>query len=164
MARGEEMLQDALRGAISGAVGTTLMSEILAFARTAGFFPRGIPQEQIGEGLQDKAGIGDALPEGAQEAGWITAHFMYGTVAGAVYGVLLGRLRLRAAFVPAGAVLGLSLWALGFAGWAPLAGLYPALGEDDGRQVGAQVAAHLVYGGVTSTLFWLLGRSRPLGS
>lgn len=157
---GGAVVSDMARGAISGVVGTTLMSEMLAFAKSSGLFPAEIPQRQIVESLEKKAGIEGKLPEGAKEAAWISQHFAYGTAAGAVYGLVQGRLRMPGAFVPAGVVFGLLLWAIGFGGWAPLAGLYPKPSEDDKRRLGAEVGEHLVYGGVTATLFWMLGRQR----
>ena len=157
---GGAVVSDMARGAISGLVGTTLMSEMLAFAKSSGLLPAEIPQRQIVESLEKKAGIEDKLPEGVKEAAWISQHFAYGTVAGAVYGLVQGRLGMPGAFIPAGVVFGLLLWAIGFGGWAPLAGLYPKPSEDDKHRLGAEVFAHLVYGGVTATLFWMLGRQR----
>ena len=155
------MLEHIAYGAVSGAVGTTLMSEVLAFARSAGLFPDEIPQEQIFEAAERKAGLSDAIPDAISEAGWISNHFSYGAVAGAVYGLLQGKvIRMPGAFVPAGAVFGLALWAIGFGGWAPLAGLYPPPTEDQPRKQWAEIAAHLVYGGATATLYWMLNRSR----
>jgi hypothetical protein len=154
------MLQDAVRGAIAGVVGTTLMSEILAFAKSAGLFPDEIPHKEIAENLEEKTGIGDDLPEPANEAAWISQHFLYGTAAGAVYGLVQGRLKQRGAFIPAGIVFGLALWAIGFSGWAPLAGLYPPPAKDDKRKQGAEIFAHLVYGGVTATMDWMLSKQR----
>ncbi len=152
------MMHDAARGAISGAVGAILMSEVLAFAKNAGMFPGEIPHKQIFEQAERKVGLDDNIPDAVSEASWITNHFIYGTVAGVVYALLQRQLKQEKAFIPAGVVLGLSLWAIGFGGWAPLAGLYPSPGEDQKRGQGAEIAAHLVYGGVTATMHWMLGR------
>ncbi len=154
------MVNDLVRGAISGVVGTTLMSEILAFAKSAGFFPDEIPHKQIVENAAEKVGVADELSGGAMEATWITQHFIYGTVAGSVYGLVQNRLKLPGALVPASAVFGLALWAIGFGGWAPLAGLYPGPTEDQPRKQGAEIFAHLVYAGVTATMFWMLNKAR----
>lgn len=152
------MINDAARGALSGAVGTTLMSEILAFARSAGLFSGQFPHQQIYEMAEQKVGLDDNIPDAVSEVSWITNHFIYGTVAGVVYSLLQRQLKQEKAFIPAGIVLGLSLWAIGFGGWAPLAGLYPSPGKDQKRRQGAEIAAHIVYGGVTATMHWMLGR------
>lgn len=154
------MLSDALRGAISGAVGTTLMSELLAFGKSGGFIVGEIPHKEIVENFERKTGLDDDIPDALSEVGWITQHFLYGTVAGAVYGVIQGRIRMSHAFIPAGVVFGLSLWAIGFGGWAPVAGLYPPPAEDDKRTLGTELAAHLLYGAVAATIHWMLGKQR----
>lgn len=154
------MLNDALRGAISGAVGTTLMSEILAFARSGGLIAGEIPHKEIVENFERKTGLDEVLPEAVTEVSWITQHFVYGTVAGMVYGLIQSKIKMSGAFVPAGITFGLSLWAIGFGGWAPLAGLYPSPAEDEKRTLWSEVAAHLVYGGVAATMYWMLGRQQ----
>jgi hypothetical protein len=154
-------LSDVVRGAIAGVTGTTLMSEILAFAERSGASGGALPQKEIAENLEEKVGLDD-LPEPVEELSWISQHFAYGTLAGVVYSLVQGRLKLSSfpLALVSGGVFGLALYGVGLAGWAPAARLYPPPSEQSGRRIATDVAAHLVYGGVTAMMHWML-RSRP---
>jgi hypothetical protein len=87
---------------------------------------------------------------------WVTstaAHWGYGALAGALYGVLAGSLRRPHALygVPFGAAV--------FAGdyiALPLAGLYEPIWKYDAKTLAWDLGAHLAYGAGTGTTFWLL--------
>ena len=89
---------------------------------------------------------------------WLTstiAHWSYGSLAGAAYGVLAGSMRRPHALygVPFGAAV--------FAGdyiALPVAGLYQPIWEYDAKTLAWDLGAHLAYGAGTGTAFWLASK------
>jgi len=87
---------------------------------------------------------------------WLTstvAHWAYGTMWGALYGIAAGSLRSpRAAY---GLPLGAAVWISGYA-LLPQGGIYKPIGEYDAATLAKDLTAHLAYGAGTGTVFWLL--------
>jgi hypothetical protein len=83
------------------------------------------------------------------------AHWAYGSVMAAAYGIVAGSLRRpRPVYgLPFGAVV----WGLGYL-VLPEGGLYKPIWDYDAPTLGKDLAAHLAYGAGTGAAFWLLTR------
>src|SRR4051812_26022815 len=113
-------MNDVVRGAVAGLVGTAAMSAAMAVAKAAGLLPGESPPRRVGRNSQEAVGVRDDLPQGAFEATWVVQHFAYGAAAGVAYEMAWKRLRLRDP-IPAGPLYGAALWAFGYVGWLPAA-------------------------------------------
>ncbi|MDN4613829.1 hypothetical protein P5G50_05125 [Leifsonia sp. F6_8S_P_1B] len=85
------------------------------------------------------------------------AHWAYALSGATAYGLLAGSLKHpRAAY---GLLLGAGMWLSGYVILPPL-GLYKRITEYDAKTLGKDLAAHLVYGTTTATVFAGLVRRR----
>jgi uncharacterized membrane protein YagU involved in acid resistance len=134
------------RGTLAGLVGTALMTAAMLPSKQASMSPGKVAPRQITENLLNRLGVRGHLSTPAFEASWVALHFGYGTVSGVAYALgqrAIGRERP----VLEGLVFGMVLWAVGYCGWLPLAGLYPPPTRLPRREVGAElIATHLIYG------------------
>ena len=142
-------MEAILRGALAGGVGTATMTAAMAAAQAAGMMAGDVPPRRVAGNLEEALGVRVALPGPAFEASWVAQHFAYGAAAGAVYTVARQRLGGAEPLV-AGPLFGIALWAFGYAGWAPLTGLYPWPTEEPRRRVATEVVSHLIYGAATA--------------
>jgi uncharacterized membrane protein YagU involved in acid resistance len=148
------------RGAVAGLVGTALMTAAMLPLKKASMSPGKVAPRQITENLLNRLGMRHRLLTPAFEASWVALHFGYGTVSGTAY-ALAQRAIGRERSVLDGLVFGTALWAAGYCGWLPIAGLYPPPTRLPKRQVGAElIATHLVYGATTAAAHRAL-RSEP---
>ncbi len=135
------------------------MSEVMGLADQAGVVEGELAFKKVGENIEKVAGVYDDLPKGVREAGWISQHFVYGTAAGLLYSLAESRLRFDKGYaqtIPAGIVFGALLWVIGFAGWVPLAKLYPSPDDQTPRKAGMILGAHAVYGVATAIAYRML--------
>lgn len=91
---------------------------------------------------------------------WLTStimHWTYGSVWGALYGIVAGS--LRRPHVGYGAAFGALVWASGYV-VLPAGGLYKPIWEYDARTLADDLTAHLAYGAGTGAAFWLLAKAR----
>lgn len=146
-----------MRGAISGLVGTAAMTAAMAAARAAGASGGPVPPREVAGNLEERLGLRDELPGPVFEASWLVQHIAYGAAAGIAYALIERRLGLDDPWV-AGPAYGLALWAFGYGGWAPAAGLYPRPGERPARRIATEITTHLIYGAATA---WAAWRLRP---
>jgi hypothetical protein len=143
-----------MRGAASGFAGTILMTAAMLMGKVAWVEPGKLQPREITENLEEKIGVRDLLPKSAFEASWIMMHFGYGVTSGVAYALAQETFNLGRRPILAGPALGALLWAFGYCGWLPLAGLYPPPMQLPKRKVGANILAHVVYG--TATARWML--------
>jgi hypothetical protein len=87
--------------------------------------------------------LGPFAPRGAVlDAAALLAHFGFGAAMGAVFSALPARARSY----PGGALFGVCVWAVNYAGWLPQAGLMPRPSDDRLGRPTSMVAAHVVFG------------------
>lgn len=86
------------------------------------------------------------VPDIAEKAAANSLHFSYGTSGGVLYALL--RPEAGNAFLE-GAALGLSVWAVGYLGWLPAAGITPPVTEQSPEQNASSILQHLLYGTIT---------------
>jgi uncharacterized membrane protein YagU involved in acid resistance len=122
--------------------------------KVAGVEPGRLEPKEITENFEEKIGVRDLLPKSAFEASWIMMHFGYGTTSGVAYALAQKTFNLGWRPILIGPTFGALLWAFGYCGWLPLAGLYPPPRQVPKRKVGANILAHVIYG--TATARWML--------
>src|SRR5690606_1983384 len=116
---------DALRGAVAGAVATGVMTVVMTRVLPA-LLPRSaqldepMPRRVVRRGEEI---AGESLSARAEDLMTTLAHCGYGSAAGAGYGIARPRVMHRRTGALAGALYGLGVWAMGYAGWLPLAGV-----------------------------------------
>ena len=101
------------------------------------------PPRQIVDRAAHAAGADD-LSEGERQGLALVSHFGYGASAGALYGALAPSLPLPP--VAGGVAYGLAVWAAGYLGWLPAAGLYRSALREPARRNALLIAAHVLWG------------------
>jgi hypothetical protein len=156
-------------GLLAGAVGTVCLDAVhyLKYRRAGGkdsplaweFAP-----VESWDKAPDPGQVAKRLVEGftqrelADRWAWLTstiAHWSYGSLAGAAYGVLAGSLRSPRPVY--GVPFGAAMFANDYIA-LPVAGLYQPIWKYDAKTLAWDLAAHLAYGVGTGTTFWLLTR------
>lgn len=138
--------------AVRGAIAAMAMTGMRAFTVELGIVDQTPPQAIV---RQRARGLIRRVPRKRRRAAIELAHWAYGALGGAAFGMLPAGIRKRRRWL--GPIYGLLLW-LGFE-----AGLAPLLGLKQARQLrlverGALAADHLLYGVVLSEI-----RARPQG-
>ena len=153
-------MDDVLRGGLAGLAGTAAMTAAMAAARVAGLTAGELPPRTVARRAEEAAGVLHDLPGPAFEASWIAQHFAYGAAGGAAYA--LARRRFPGGDpLLAGGAFGVALWAVGYLGWLPLAGLHPPAHREPGRRVATEIATHLIYGATTALILAASGAEGP---
>jgi hypothetical protein len=159
-------LAAVLGGLLAGAAGTASMDAVryLRYRRDGGkdgplaweFAP-----VDSWENAPDPGQVAKRLVEGFTQRelpdrwAWLTstlAHWSYGSVSGALYGILAGSLRRPNPLY--GLPFGAGVWGTGYV-VLPEGGLYKPIREYDPRTLAKDLSAHLAYGSGTGTAFWL---------
>ena len=144
----EQRTEEIGRGAAAGIGATTAMSAVLIAAQHAGLLGR-LPPERITERMLDALHLSRNRRE--QKALAAISHYGYGTVTGAVFGLLQRRIAPRHP-VAAGVAFGGLVWLSSYVGWVPALKILPPPRKDrPGRQL-TLVLAHAVYGAVLGLL------------
>ena len=136
---------DATRGIVAGAVAgagaAALMLPLFVGAERAGILSQEPPARVVDRATAEA----DVAPAPEERTGaMVGSHLLYGAGAGAIYGALAARAPLPAA--TAGTGFGLVVWAAGYLGWLPAAGIWPRPWRQPAGDALVPVAAHLVYG------------------
>jgi hypothetical protein len=146
------VLLRAAEGFAAGLVATAVMTGVRMAAKEAGLMERRPPHSEVVGRLRAITGH---TPWGRRaERSATIAHYAFGGVAGAIYGVIEPR-RAR----PVGGVLYAgAIWAISYLGVFPRIGLMPRPTRDDiGRQV-VTAADHVVYGVTLDALLGIADR------
>lgn len=149
-----------LEGALAGLAATVPMTAtMLLLHRCLPWRERyPLPPRLITEVLASRTHPGRHAPSEAISAAAVGAHFGYGALGGACYGLLTPRPE-RAA--PAkGIGFGLAVWAGSYLGWLPAAEILPPATRQPARRNALMVASHVVWGATTGGLMYWLARRR----
>lgn len=135
-----------LAGALAGAVATIPMTMFweAMHPRLAGEPPRPLPPREVAEALAVKTGRSRDLSEQQVETLALALHFGYGTVTGALFGLVVPQRRDGA--VGAGLLFGLGVWAVSYLGWLPATGVRHSPRWDPPARTKLLIASHLVWG------------------
>lgn len=158
-------LIQAVEGALGGAAGTFLMQKGMGLV---GKLPedykpsqmKGDPAEYVVAKAESIAGR--AIPLEHRDKAKQSTSWIYGVG----WGVLLGALAPAVDFrspgraLAAGAVFGAGVWAAGYAGWLPKAGLVDPIGQQSAKRSIAPILSHVVYGVVCALPIFLIERFR----
>lgn len=131
-------------GIVGGTVGAALMLPVFEGAKRVGLLREAPPVRVIDRAAAEATDTGQPLAAGDRQAAAVVSHVVYGAVAGALYGLAQEKLEMPAA--AAGPVYGLLLWAVGYLGWMPAAGVLPEPWRQRRGDALVPVAAHLVFG------------------
>src|SRR5687768_2279414 len=107
-----------IAGAAAGAAATvpmTMFWEVM-HRRLDGEPPRPLPPREVAEALAVKAGVNRQLDELQMERLAMALHVGYGTLTGAVFGLMAPR-REAARGIAAGMLFGLGVWTASYLGW-----------------------------------------------
>lgn len=135
----------AATGAVGGVVGAGLMLPLFRGAELMGLLPKAPPRRVI-DRVAASLGKGPAARQDDEErtAAAVAAHLLYGGAAGAVYGTIAAK--LSAPPPASGVAYGLVLWAAGYLGWLPAAGVLPPPWRQRPGGALTPLVAHAVYG------------------
>ena len=139
-------------GAAAGLISTCTMTAVMAIARGVGVLGEP-PPRMISRRLLARLGVGPSRGR-ALDRVTAAAHLGFGAVMGTLFA--LGSRRRGA--VLQGAVFGLGVWAVSYAGLLPKLGLMPRPSVDRPGRPLSMVLAHLVYGGTLGSVLPLLSR------
>jgi hypothetical protein len=142
-------MNDLIRGAIGGLAGTVAMTAAMAAGRLTGAHGGELPPRNVSRRFEEAVGLYDRLSRPEFEASWMAQHLAYGMGAGVAYSLVDSRLDMPPPAI-SGPLFGLSLWAVSYAGWLPVAGLYPPPHRDRADRIAAMIAHHLIYGTTTA--------------
>ena len=154
-------MNNLIAGAAAGAAATVPMTVFweTLHGRMQGEPPRPLPPREVAEGLAVKFGVSRELSEKDMEWLALALHFGYGTLTGAIFGMIAPRHPARS--VAAGMLFGLGVWASSYLGWLPAAGVRHSPRWDPPARTKLLIASHLVWGATTGLL--LSGRLRRSG-
>lgn len=134
-------------GTAGGTVGAALMLPLFAGATRAGVLTEAPPLRIVDEAAAAAAEAtegGGPIAAGQRVGVAVGSHLLYGAGAGACYGLLQDELELPP--LAAGSVFGLALWAVGYLGWIPAAGVLPRPWRQQVGDAVTPLVAHVVYG------------------
>lgn len=139
-------LERIAAGAFGGVISALPMTiAMLSFKRILPGWQRyALPPREITLQAAEKAGIKEVESEPMASLATSAAHLGFSSAAGAVYGVLLSRLRLPT-FIKGG-LYGLVVWSTSYLGWIPALGLMPSARHQPIERSILMIAAHLVWG------------------
>ena len=138
-------------GAVAGMAATipmTVFWEAL-HRRLPGEPRRPLPPREVVEALAVKAGASRHLSEVQVERLAMAAHVGYGTLTGALFGLVAPR---GARAVPAGVLFGMGVWAGSYLGWLPATGVRHSPRYDVPARTALIVASHAVWGATAGLL------------
>ncbi|MEX2570039.1 MAG: DUF1440 domain-containing protein [Gemmatimonadota bacterium] len=150
------MIGRLLTGAVAGIAGTAAMTVVMN-PGSAGKLPlRWRPDEfvprQVVQWLEAISGRPYSLDEAQEQYAAALAHVGYGAGMGAIYALLSPGHRY-APPAAAGAAWGLLVWAIGYQGWMPAAGVRPPTTHQPPSKWPVPIGSHLVYGVVTALAY-----------
>lgn len=77
-------------------------------------------------------------------------HFLFGAVAGAIYGVFEAKIPIND--TAKGTMMGTAVWSGSYLGWIPRLGILPSAMEQPWRRNALMIVAHFIWGGVLGIL------------
>lgn len=139
-------------GAAAGLLATGTMSLVLALAKKAHLLGEPPPRKLTRKAMKRFGGASRRTTNVAT----VFTHAGFGAAMGAVYGALPPRVANAAT----GALFGLGVWAVSYAGWIPALGLMARPSKDRPGRPTAMILAHLVYGATLGESVRRLARAK----
>ena len=142
-------------GAVGGLLATAVMSAAMLAAKRVGLLGE-MPPERIAGAVLVAGGRG-GWRERERDALAVVTHFGFGAAMGALFALVLRRLRPWIGPIPLGLIYGSLVWLISYRGWVPALGIMPPPERDRPGRPGSMVVAHWIYGSVLGAL---VGRHR----
>jgi hypothetical protein len=167
------VMERAMAGVLGGLLATFVLSGLRKSLKGLGLVYTTAPEQVFRRA--EEIGLLEGLSPNARRALMLAAHFLYGTVFGAVFGVLrrtdeepeseiAAKLRGNRddpqTEAAVGATLGVLSWGAGWAGWLPIAGVHPAPWTQKTPRAILPVVDHAVFGAAWGLIYWILTRRR----
>ena len=155
---GRSIVRSAAVGAAAGIAATVTMSVVMLAARQLGMraqLPPVLIAEETVEAISRREAHADE-----ERAVATVAHFGFGALAGALFGIVAGGVRHGALAGAFGFLFGTGVWLVSYQGWLPALQILPPASRDHPARVGTMLAAHWIYG---ATLGLITHRLRRLG-
>ena len=139
-------MQRLVTGVAAGFVGTVAMTA--AMVAMFRLLPRSqqapLPPRQITEQVLTRVGVEHLLDEQDRFGATMLAHFLYGSLVGAMYLETAQRLPLPP--FAKGGLFGLAVWGGSYEGWVPAVRLLPAASQWPHARNVLMIVAHVVWG------------------
>jgi uncharacterized membrane protein YagU involved in acid resistance len=139
------MIHEAVEGAAAGVGATTIMTAVMELGLKS--LPPSLryasPPREITEVVGQRAGLWRRLTEPQKQAATAASHFSYGSLMGAIYGVVA---RGRHRNYRTGAAFGLGVWAGSYLGLLPALGILAPATRHPAARNAVMIAAHLAWG------------------
>jgi len=143
-------------GTIGGCLGTIAMSVVMVAGQKVGALGRQPPERIAAAGLD---ALGVQRTRTVQAGVAVLLHIVFGSAAGALFGLLYRRLRAPLDPSLQGVIFASMVWAASYKGWIPALGIMPPPERDRAGRPVIMVLAHWLYG---ATLGMLVGRKRQV--
>ena len=153
-----DVKERALGGALSGAVGTLVLSGLREVLSRMGLVFETAPM-QVVDRVEEVGLVGDLSPVGRRLL-TVVAHFAYGTGTGIVFGLLRRERGGTAQEAAVGSALGILAWGAGWSTWLPLTGVHKAPWTQRTPKVLLPVIDHAVFGAAWGLINLALTRRR----
>jgi hypothetical protein len=148
-------IQRIATSAAAGLASTVMMSAwMLAGQRVTSHGEQ--PPKRIVRGVGERAGVTSQRRGAGTLFATAVAHAGFGAGCGALYGMVI-----RRSNVLRGAVFGLGIWAISYAGWVPALELLPPPHTDTPGRAWTILTAHGIYGGFLGALVAGYDREQP---
>lgn len=150
-------------GAVAGLAGTFAMMAMRTFDQK--YAPKTIPQVEEDPGAflvkqaEHMTHLAGAVPKPLENISAKTLHLSYGTIAGVLYAAIRGR-RRRGSSLLEGGLLGGSVYAVGYAGWLPLARLTRPLWKQTFPQIAGEALRQMAFGVTTAAVYGAMNAAR----
>ena len=132
-------------GTVGGGLGTIAMSIVMVAAQKVGALGDQPPARIVGTGL-DALGLRRTRKEQAVLA--VALHLVFGSTAGALFGLLSRRLPVPLGSTLQGVLFASLIWATSYQGWIPALGMLPPPARDRPGRPQVMVLAHWLYGAI----------------
>ena len=132
-------------GTMGGCLGTIAMSLVMVAAQKLGALGGQPPAHIAGAGL-DALGVRRTGTQQAVLA--VVLHVVFGSTAGALFGLLSRRLRAPLGPARQGVIFATVVWATSYKGWIPALGILPPPERDRPGRPQVMVLAHWLYGAI----------------
>ncbi len=155
------LMNTILCGALGGALATAMLNAVVVAARSLGLFQAPTPLQPAS--CAEDADPGDQAPLPlAFQAGWLSAHVLYGMGCGVLFSLFsryaVRPLAPRVAGLPLGVGFGLVIWGASARGLLPEMRLSVWPGADTRGRLATMIAAHAVFGMVLGAVEARCGR------
>jgi hypothetical protein len=154
-----DVKERALAGALSGTVGTVVLSGLREVFSRMGLVFETAPMQVVDRA--EELGLVEDWSPRALRLLTMAAHVAYGVGAGTALGLLR---RQRGGSAPqeaaVGSAMGVLVWGAGWSSWLPLTGVHDPPWEQRSAKVLLPVIDHAVYGAAWGLIYWLLTRRR----